>query len=1073
MAVTGFQRRVRAAAPGSAAGVPLDESQAAVLRLADDASAVVLGAPGTGKTTTLVELLADRVHRAGFTPEQVLALTSSRGTAARLRDRLALRLGMPSNGPLARTVNSLAFDIVGHAARAAGAEPPQLVTGGEQDSDLAQLLAGQLEDGTGTAWPEHLSPEVRRLRGFRTELRELMARATEYDVTPQRLAELGARHGRPEWIAASRFIAEYLGVISSSRVHQLDSAELVQFAIAALAGEEAGGTVERLRLVVVDDVQEATRSTLLLLRALAARGIAIVAFGDPDVAANAFRGGEPDALGRLSVVLGVPELVTLALRSNHRAGAELTAFTGRIVEKIGTAGAVGHREVTAAGVGNASVGNVGVGNAGPGDPGVGSAGADDSAPDSAAAILSIQATTPAREWATIALTLREWHLARGLGWGRMVVVARSGAHVPVIARALALAEVPTRTAVGGRALREDHAAKGLLTVIDVAIGRAELTAEVASELLLGPFGGLDRLALRRVRLALRAEELAGGGNRTSDELLVEALSAPGRFATIDARVGRNAERMSATLAAVGAAAADGGTIEELLWLAWERSGLARPWLEQALSAGITAAEANRNLDGVLALFTAAKRFVERRPGTAATVFLENVLDAEVPEDTLSAQPLADSVLVTTPSGVVGLEFDVVVVAALQEGVWPNLRLRGSLLYPQQLVQVVTGLGDAAIDERRQVRDDELRMFALAVSRARRQVILAAVASDDEAASVLFALAPDAVAVDAASARPLSLRGLTGHLRRELVQGRRTVAEREAAASALAQLAAEKVPGADPAEWHGLLDPSTTEPLFGPEEQVRVSPSKLEAFEQSALDWFVDTVSGTQSSVAMGLGTIVHWAMETATDPAVEAIWSAIEGRWNELLFESPWLAEQQKRAARILAGGVAEYLADFERDHKQLVGAERRFELEIGRATVNGSIDRVERDADGAVVIVDLKTGSAITRQDQIDAHPQLGAYQLAYAEGVLDEFLDELGGHHSGGAKLLYVKKGLRSKLYREGVQAPLDDEQLEGFRERIRQAAAGMAQAAFLGAVDLDRWSSFDVASRRLHRVRAVSSD
>jgi RecB family exonuclease len=302
---------------------------------------------------------------------------------------------------------------------------------------------------------------------------------------------------------------------------------------------------------------------------------------------------------------------------------------------------------------------------------------------------------------------------------------------------------------------------------------------------------------------------------------------------------------------------------------------------------------------------------------------------------------------------------------------------------------------------------------------------------------------------------------------------RSVGEREAAASALAQLAAEKVPGADPADWHGLLEPSTTEPLFADDERVRVSPSKLEAFEQSALDWFIDSVSGTQSSTAMGLGTIVHWAMETATDPAIDSIWEAIESRWNELVFESPWLAEQQRRAARVLAGGVAEYLADFARDGKKLVAAERRFELEIGRATVNGSIDRVERGADGAVVIVDLKTGTALTGQDKIDAHPQLGAYQLAYAEGKLDELLDELGEHHSGGAKLLYVKKGLRSKLYREAAQAALDDEQLEGFRERIRQAAVGMAQASFDGVIDLDRWSSFDVAARKLHRVKAVSSD
>jgi superfamily I DNA/RNA helicase/RecB family exonuclease len=1048
MTVTGFQR---ARSDASSVTRPsLDADQLAVLALPDDASASVIGAPGTGKTSTLVELVADRVERAGFLPEQVLALTASRTTATRLRDVLALRLGVPTNGPLARTVNSLAFDIVGHAARVAGTEPPQLVTGGEQDSDLSQLLEGQLDDGTGPAWPEHLGPQVRRLRGFRTELRELMARATEYGVPPHQLRQLGLRNDRPEWVAASEFISEYLGVISSSRPHQLDSAELVQFAITALAGEDPGLTVSRLRLVVIDDLQEATRSTLSLLRALAARGIAVVAFGNPDVAANAFRGGEPDALGRLATVLdipalNVPGLVTVVLHTNHRSGPALTALTGRVTERIGTAGAVGHRDVVAA----------------------------RAADDGDRPILSIQAPAPAREWAAIARQLREWHLAKGLDWNSMVVVVRSGAQVPVIARALALAEVPTRTSVGGRALRDDHAARSLLTVVDVGLGRSPLTADVASEILLGPFGGFDRLALRRLRLALRAEELAGGGNRASDELVTEALSAPGRFATIDSRLGRGADRLATTLAAVRSAAGDGATIEELLWLVWEKSGLAKPWRDQALSAGITASEANRNLDGVLALFTAAKRFVERQPGTGPTVFLEGVLDAEVPEDTLSPQSVADSVLVTTPSGVVGLEFAVVVVAALQEGSWPNLRLRGSLLYPQQLVRAVTGLDDAHIDERRQVRDDELRMFALAVSRARRQVILTAVANDDEAASVLFALAPDAIEIDAATVRPLSLRALTGRLRRELVQGRRSLADREAAASALVTLAAEGLPGADPAEWHGLLEPSTVEPLFAEHEEVRVSPSRLEAFEKSALDWFIDTVSGSQSSTAMGLGTIVHWAMETATDPSVEAIWASIESRWSELLFESPWLAEQQKRAARILAGGVAEYLADFERDGKALVAAEGRFELSIGRAKVNGSIDRVERGSDGSIVIVDLKTGSPITRQDAIDAHPQLGAYQLAYAEGVLNEFLDELGQHSSGGAKLLYVKKGLRSKLYREGVQATLGEEQLEGFRTRIRQAAIGMAQAAFDGELELDQWASFDSATRKLHRVRAVSSD
>jgi hypothetical protein len=122
---------------------------------------------------------------------------------------------------------------------------------------------------------------------------------------------------------------------------------------------------------------------------------------------------------------------------------------------------------------------------------------------------------------------------------------------------------------------------------------------------------------------------------------------------------------------------------------------------------------------------------------------------------------------------------------------------------------------------------------------------------------------------------------------------------------------------------------------------------------------------------------------------------------------------------------------------------------------------------------VDLKTGTPIVTQPKIDAHPQLGTYQLAYVQGVLDEFLEQLGDHRAGGAKLLFVKKGTRGKLYREGTQAALDEEQLEGFRTRIRQAAIGMAAAAFDGALDLDAWGSFDIGTKKLHRVRSVASD
>ena len=305
-------------------------------------------------------------------PESVIALTSSRVTATALRDVLALRLGVPTNGPLARTVNSLAFEIVGNAAREAGVAPPRLVTGGEQDGDIAQLLEGQLEDGTGPRWPEHLGPEVRALRGFRTELRELMGRATDYGVAPSELRARGVARDRPEWTAAADFIDDYFAVVSSARESQLDSTELVQFAVAALGRGQAGEAIDRLRLVVVDDLQEATRSTLALLAALAARGVAIVAFGDPDVAANAFRGGEPDSLARLATLLGIPTLQTLVLSTVHRGGPELRGFVRSVTDRIGTAGVFGQREAAASGR------------------------------DASDPVLRVLAESPAREWAAIA-----------------------------------------------------------------------------------------------------------------------------------------------------------------------------------------------------------------------------------------------------------------------------------------------------------------------------------------------------------------------------------------------------------------------------------------------------------------------------------------------------------------------------------------------------------------------------------------------------------------------------------------------------------------------------------------------
>jgi RecB family exonuclease len=440
----------------------------------------------------------------------------------------------------------------------------------------------------------------------------------------------------------------------------------------------------------------------------------------------------------------------------------------------------------------------------------------------------------------------------------------------------------------------------------------------------------------------------------------------------------------------------------------------------------------------------------------------------VSEDLIVPTRSDDAVLVTTPSGAVGLEFDTVVVAGLQDGAWPNRRPRGTLLAPQELARAAVG-DESVLDERRLVLDDELRMFALAVSRARDRVLLAAVVNDDESRSVLMDLLPPDTPL-LAEGSPLTLRGTTGRLRRLLTSRGVDPRTRSAAASSLAQLAELGVPGASPDDWHGLLPLSSDAPLFAG-LQVPISPSRLERFEESPLDWFLETIGGSTSTTLMDVGTILHWAMETAESPDAAAVWERVEKRWGELLFESPWLAEHHRRSARVLADGIAAYLGDFAGTGGTVVGAEKKFELEIDRATVRGTIDRVERATDGSVVIVDLKTGTPVTNQAKIDGTAQLGAYQLAYRAGLFDDVLAELGEHRPGGAKLLYVKSGVDGKTYREGVQAPLGDEGLEAFRERIRQVAIGMAAASFEGVLEVGGYGLGAVPELRLHRVGAVS--
>jgi hypothetical protein len=144
-----------------------------------------------------------------------------------------------------------------------------------------------------------VGPEVRVLRGFRDELRDLLMRAVERGLGPADLVELGRRRGRPDWVSAAEVLDEYVEVTSLATPGAYEPAGIVDAAANLLTVDPALLAAERERwsLVVVDDAHEVTAATQRLLEVLVGEGGDVVLAGDPDSATQTFRGARPSFLG--------------------------------------------------------------------------------------------------------------------------------------------------------------------------------------------------------------------------------------------------------------------------------------------------------------------------------------------------------------------------------------------------------------------------------------------------------------------------------------------------------------------------------------------------------------------------------------------------------------------------------------------------------------------------------------------------------------------------------------------------------------------------------------------------------
>ena len=936
---------------------------------------IIRGATGTGKTSTLIECAIDRIKN-GAATDSILILTYGRERASEIRDAIVIASTGTVQEPVARTFHALAFSILQMSAGENFRETV-LISGAEQESFIKILLEGNIEDNADW-WPVDLRKpadensvmmgEPLLTQGFIRELRDLMMRATERNIAPQELAEMGGRLGEKLWIPAARFWQQYLEVSAdmesgaADSKMRIDPAQIINAAIAHLEAnpEILSELRKRFTTIMVDEFHESDPSQRRLLELLAGEDLVLVV--DPKSAVGRFRGSDPDGVNAYCINR-FPNARTVTLETNHR-----------------------------------------------GNP----------------AKFAIEVKSESEEAQFIAYNIKRAHLIEGVAYSDMAIILRSqNTSATAIRRALGQSGIPV---AGDReAIASNAALAPFLLLARVAAGNETLTLDICERLLLSEFGGATSISLRRIRTALlkaRDEEV---DQRTGSQLIIDAIDKG------DIAIEESAELLRVHTLLQEARASlrkKNSSIHDLLWAIWskavnaENQLISQAWQRAALRGGSRGAAADRDLDAMVELFDSAARHIDRMPGAHARIFLSEIAEENIVTDVITAKGIRpDVVELLTVHSAKGLQYKRVFVAGIQEGIWPNLKQRSTLLGAERLVERIRHSEEIAQIEfdmmtAASLAEDEKRLFDVATTRASEQLYISAVSREEDSPSSFFLDAIESGTyqlIHFKDARPLTTNALVASLRRSLQTDRSDIA-----ASLLSTLSHADIAVANPENWLGSRPISTESPLVSEDETVYISPSAAESFETCGLKWLLERNGGSNGdSTAQLLGSVIHEYARLkveGTDITDQFLYESLEKSWPLITDSTGWISNFQLQRAQKMLERFAQYHRTATRD---VEGVELSFEFELGTAKVRGSVDRLEVDSDGKFFVVDFKTGKAITKKEAAQ-NLQLACYQLAV---VLNAFEKKFEKPAVSGSHLVFLGHETKEVATRERTPINVDE--------------------------------------------------
>jgi superfamily I DNA/RNA helicase/RecB family exonuclease len=558
------------------------------------------------------------------------------------------------------------------------------------------------------------------------------------------------------------------------------------------------------------------------------------------------------------------------------------------------------------------------------------------------------------EW--IASQIQRLRLRDQLPYRRMAVLVRSKRRfLPELSRALERRGVPHD--VPDRRLADHPAVRVVLDVARAAAGQDQ--AATLRRILLGPLFALPLSAVRQ----FEREHAAG----SDDWAQVVRRSVPDGAALAD-------------LIAEPAWAVESPAVEGF-WHLWSH-------LPQFVAA---VADPARRSDRAAwsSLAQVLARLSERDPEATLADYLRwsEAEDFEATPLLEYAAPDEDRLVLTTLHQAKGVEFDIVFIADAVEGVFPDLRLRESLLGVRHLRHP----GDTSSYARFRLQE-EMRLAYTAMCRARLRVVWTcttnSAAEGSGPPSRFLPLAAGVETVAAATLPPTEDAEPATPLDAEAWLRRMVRDPAAAEANRLAALAALVGPGAwrkrPPEVFAGVLEAGPDHGLVP--EDVALSPSQADLYLTCPRLYAFRRRLGVDdaSSRYARLGTLIHSVLESVEGAALaagnphgtlEEALAELSKHWDPHLFEGGEWAEAWRRRAE----AVLRHLYENWPSDARVAAVESPLRLEFEDTLWRGRADRIET-LGGAVRIVDYKTGTVPYSRDDAAVSVQLGLYVLAAA---------------------------------------------------------------------------------------------